>query len=70
MNKELAKDLLLFVNTPFNLDNLLRYCAWRIEYHRDQLEQVDTDHDYHRGAIKELRRFATLKDEVLKASGK
>jgi hypothetical protein len=68
MNKELAKDLILFVNTPFNLDNLRRYADWRIEYHRDELEKRDTDHDYHRGAIRELRRFATLKDEVLKAA--
>jgi hypothetical protein len=68
MDKNLARDLLLFVNTPGNLDSLFKYLDWRIEYHRDELEKRDTDHDYHRGAIRELRRFSTLRDEVIKAA--
>jgi hypothetical protein len=68
MNKELARKLLFIVNDKNIMSELDEYIQFRIEYHRDQLESLTSDHDYHRGCINELRRFKTLKEEVHKAA--
>ena len=70
MNKELAKQLLLFVNTPGNLETLQLYLNWRIEAQRDALEENSVSSHFHQGALRELRRFSTLREDVIKAWGK
>jgi len=70
MNKEFYRSLLLLANDKANLDKLQEYALARINMHRDHLEK---EKDPHRileiqGAIAELRRFKTLRDEVLKGA--
>lgn len=44
---------------------LKEYIVERIEYHMKELENCQEDKlKFHQGAIKELRRFETLRDEV------
>jgi hypothetical protein len=63
MNKELSRNLLPLVNDHQTMVLLEEYVKARIEVLRDCLEH-DTFSAESRGAIKELRRFFTLRDEV------
>lgn len=68
MKKELARKLLPLVNDREAMAQLEQYSASRIEFHRDQLEVGCGDVWSLRGAISELRRFKTLREEVLAAA--
>ena len=66
--REFYRSLLPLVNTKSQLDRLQLYADTRIDTLRGQLE-AQKDHSRileTQGAIAELRRFATLRDEVLK----
>lgn len=67
MDKKLASKLVYFVNDPVTQEAYLAYVSYRIEHLKDQLCSTrDTDEiRYLQGAIKELKRFETLRDEVL-----
>jgi hypothetical protein len=52
------------------MERLDAYAENRIQQHRDNLEK-EKDHDRIleiQGAIRELRRFATLRDEAIKGA--
>ena len=70
MDKQFYRSLLLLVNTTEQMDLLHKYAAARIEGLRDLLEkQKDPQRILEvQGAIKELRRFKTLRDEVIKGA--
>lgn len=72
MNRELARKLLFIVNDKNIMSELEEYLEHRIQWHRDQLEKAvigfDNPVQKHQGAITELRRFKTLKEEVHKAA--
>ena len=63
MDKKLAKFILPFVNDPIAMNELNAYVEYRVELHRDNLEHNVTP-DESRGALRELRRFKNLRDEV------
>ena len=70
MNKELYRSLLPLVNDKNHFEIIQEYAEARINLLRSLLE---TTKDHHRileiqGAIVELRRFATLRDEVIKGA--
>ena len=70
MSKELHRSLLPLVNEHEQMKRLQAYVDYRIEAIRDQLETI-ADHDQTRafqGAIRELRRFTTLREEVRKGA--
>lgn len=70
MDRDLCRLLLLLVNEKDNMDRLQAYAEARIEQHRNNLEkQKDRDRILEvQGAIAELRRLATLRDEVIKGA--
>lgn len=70
MDRDLARSLLMLVNDKDQMDRLQAYVAYRIEQHRSNLEkQKDRDRILEiQGAIAELRRLATLRDEVIKGA--
>jgi len=70
MDRDLCRLLLLLVNEKDNMDRLRAYAEARIEQHRSNLEkQKDRDRILEiQGAIAELRRLATLRDEVIKGA--
>lgn len=70
MDRDLARSLLMLVNDKDQMDRLQTYVAYRIEQHRSNLEkQKDRDRILEiQGAIAELRRLATLRDEVIKGA--
>lgn len=70
MRKDIAQKLVFLVNDKELFKALLDYIQERIEAHRDYLENGAFSIDHERGAIFELRRFKTLRDEVLEAIGK
>ena len=67
MKKEVAKKLLKLVNVKSNTDLLELYMNDRISIIHKQMEQAPNMQDINQmqGAIKELRRFQTLRDEVI-----
>jgi len=70
MDKQTYRDLLVLVNDKTVMDRIDQYAAARITLLRDQLE---TTKDNRRipelqGAIYELRRWRTLRDEVIKGA--
>lgn len=70
MQKQTYRSLLPLVNEKEQMDRLQEYVDARIDHHRSTLEVLD---DVNRireaqGAIKELRRFKTLRDEVIKGA--
>ena len=67
MIKEVAKKLLKLVNVKSNTDLLELYMNHRINIIHKQMEQAPNMQDINQmqGAIKELRRFQTLRDEVI-----
>lgn len=70
MDRDTARYLLLLVNDKEHMDRLQAYAAHRIEQHRNNLEkQKDRDRILEaQGAIAELRRLASLRDEVIKGA--
>lgn len=70
MDKDFYRSLLLLVNDIQTLSLLQRYVDQRIHILRDQLEKTK-EHSRVleiQGAIAELRRFATLREEVIKGA--
>tara|TARA_R100001443_G_C3212795_1_gene143873 strand:- start:184 stop:405 length:222 start_codon:yes stop_codon:yes gene_type:complete len=67
MRKEVAKKLLKLVNVKSNTDLLELYMESRINILHKQMEQLPDMNDVRQaqGAIKELRRLQTLRDEVI-----
>ena len=70
MDQEFYRPLLLLVNTKEQMNILHKYVAARIDHFHQQLENTK---DHHRvleiqGSIAELRRFKTLRDEVVKGA--
>jgi|TARA_R100001460_G_C3549416_1_gene175068 hypothetical protein len=67
MIKEVAKKLLKLVNVKSNTDLLELYMNDRISIIHKQMEQAPNMQDINQmqGAIKELRRLQTLRDEVI-----
>lgn len=70
MDKLFYRSLLLLVNDKEKMDILQEYASARIAQFHQQLEGTK---DHHRileiqGSIAELRRFKTLRDEVIKGS--
>jgi hypothetical protein len=66
MNKKHAEKLLGLVNSKSNMDALVFYTDLRIDYLKEQLVNASTIEDVRRfqGAIEELKRFKTLREEV------
>ena len=70
MNKIFYRNLLLLVNNKERMQRLQEYATARISnYHR----LLETTKDHHhileiQGAIAELKRFETLRDEVTEGS--
>ena len=67
MIQEVAKELLKVVNDKKTMDALEKYMNYRVEELHKLLEQQDKISDINKaqGAIKELRRIKTLREEVL-----
>ena len=70
MDKQFYRSLLMLVNDKDQMDRLEEYVAERIRHHRDNLEkQKDMNRILEaQGAILELKRFKTLRDEVIKGA--
>jgi hypothetical protein len=66
--KQFYRSLLLLINNEDQMVRLQSYADHRINTLRNQLEkQKDRDRVLEtQGAIAELRRFSTLRDEVIK----
>jgi len=67
MIKELAKQMLPLVNTKKNTDILELYMNYRVDELHKLLEQHEDMYNINKaqGAIQEIRRLKTLRDEVL-----
>ena len=67
MIQEVAKELLKVVNDKKIMDALEKYMNYRVEELHKLLEQQDKISDINKaqGAIKELRRIKTLREEVI-----
>ena len=70
MDKQFCKSMLLLVNTPTYMDLLHEYVSVRIAGIHQQLENTKDPHRVLeiQGAIAELRRFKTLRDEMRKGA--
>lgn len=70
MDRMQYRELLPLVNDKDQMDRLLAYVGYRITTLRDQLEHSNDPQHIRliQGEIKELRRFYTLRDEVLKGA--
>lgn len=68
--KSFYRSLLLLVNNEEQMTRVTSYASHRIQILRNQLEtQKDRDRVLEiQGAIAELRRFSTLRDEAIKES--
>jgi len=66
MNKELARDLSYVVNVKVNYDSLLAYMDFRIEELKNRLVSASNMEEVKslQGAIEEIKRLKTLRDEV------
>lgn len=66
MNKKNAEKLLGLVNSKSNMDAIVFYVDLRIDYLKEQLVSASTVEDLRRyqGAIEELKRLKTLREEV------
>jgi len=70
MDKDTSRALLPLVNDKDTMERLQVYLDYRINRYRDLLE-VQKDFDRIKeiqGAMAELRRFKTLRDEVIKGA--
>ena len=70
MDKQFYRTLLLLVNDKDTMDRVHAYVDARIEVLRDQLEITQNEDRIPvlQGAIRELRRLKTLRDEVIKGA--
>lgn len=70
MDKMQYRSLLPLVNEKDQMDRLNTYVGHRIKTMQEQLEKLQEVDQIRalQGAIRELRRFHTLRDEVLKGS--
>lgn len=71
MDRKIAESLLPVVNDSLDLEALQDYASYRIEQvHLKALEKSTNMEEILRiqGAIKELRRFASLREEVVQDS--
>ena len=70
MDKKFYRTLLLLVNDKDTMDRVHSYVDARIEVLRDQLETSQSEDRIPvlQGAIRELRRLKTLRDEVIKGA--
>lgn len=67
MDKKFCRDILLMVNQKDTYEMLQDYVEYRIATLREQLENAH-DVDQMRqiqGSIRELKRFKTLRDEIV-----
>jgi len=67
MDKKFCRDILLMVNQKDTYEMLQDYVEYRIATLREQLENAH-DIDQMRqiqGSIRELKRFKTLRDEIV-----
>jgi|TARA_A100001391_G_scaffold102766_1_gene68382 hypothetical protein len=69
---DVARKLVSFVNVKKNIDSLEIYMESRIENMHKVLEQTEDVREMHmaQGAIRELKRLKTLRDEVLASNEK
>jgi|TARA_R100000353_G_scaffold162081_1_gene122191 hypothetical protein len=69
---DVARKLVSFVNVKKNIDSLEIYMESRIEDMHKVLEQTEDVREMHmaQGAIRELKRLKTLRDEVLASNEK
>ena len=69
---DVARKLASFVNVKKNIDSLEIYMESRIEDLHKVLEQTEDVREMHmaQGAIRELKRLKTLRDEVLASNEK
>lgn len=67
MNKEIAKALLPIVNDTFTMETFDKYVVYRIYVLRASLETLADINEIRKvqGAIQELKRMVSLRDEVL-----
>lgn len=67
MNKKQSNELYLFVNEKANRDALEFYTELRISILKDSLVRADGIEEVRRlqGAIEEVKRLKTLRDEVI-----
>ena len=70
MDKKFYRTLLLLVNDKETMDKVHSYVDARIEVLRDQLETTQSLDRVTalQGAVRELRRLKTLRDEVIKGA--
>ena len=70
MEKQLCRSLLLLVNTKEHMDLLNAYVTMRIASYHQQIENAKDPKRVSeiQGAIAELRRFETLRDEVIQGA--
>lgn len=70
VSKELAQKLLPLVNDTEVMRDLQLYIASRIAFLKDELATAKTFEEVRamQGAIKELNRFKTLRDEIITGS--
>lgn len=70
MDKQLARQLLLVVNDNYTVDAFKQYASDRIDYLRKQLDSLTDPVAIYRiqGQITELKRFESLREEVINAS--
>lgn len=70
MNKELARSMLILVNSPHDILLLQQYANYRIDHLRKQLDSLTDSVEIYRvqGQIKELKRLETLRDEVIESA--
>lgn len=71
MNKELALKLLPNINDPLVREAYEQYALYRISLLKDQFLNTRNYEEVQllKGAIRELERFVTLRDEVLQHKG-
>ena len=69
---DVARKLVSFVNVKKNMESLEIYMESRIEDMHKVLEQTEDVREMHmaQGAIRELKRLKTLRDEVLASNEK
>lgn len=67
MERELARKLVHFVNDPYTREAYEEYASFRISVLKDQFVNTRTFEEVCalQGAIRELSRFISLREEVL-----
>jgi hypothetical protein len=67
MDRELARQLVHFVNDPYTNEAYLEYVSYRVGLLKNQLTNAKNMEEVRelQGRISELKRFETLREEVL-----